>query len=251
MQDMTNAPKMYRQEGRAGMYQVLLPYSCITDRMSKHIGMGWGESWAWFKNNYTVGLFVDDRMREAARKVLAISGEDLPQDWQRAWHEADVALTAEARKLVGAKMSELSDEELRRTYDVLLDLDLRMWSLSIFIDTFDTGVDAEEIAKIAAIHSLTPEETHILLTPSAPTFVTAWELAIEEVVDRSFREDPRFDGMNLKVLVFTHEESLGYLEHLFGEGSHAIANCEAIRFRPNGQGADTVLKKDQLATLAL
>ncbi len=67
----------------------------------------------------------------------------------------------------------------------------------------------------------------------------------------SFTEQGANAGKNLKMLIFTHEESFGALEGVFGEGSHAMNNCEAVRFRPNEQGDYTILKRDKLASAHL
>jgi hypothetical protein len=71
------------------------------------------------------------------------------------------------------------------------------------------------------------------------------------IVRDSFRQDATNSGKNLKMLIFTHEESFGALENIFGEGAHAMKNCEPVRFRPNDKGDYTILKRDKLASAHL
>lgn len=166
---------LYKQEGRAGLYQVMLPYLTSTTLMQKYVSGSWGEGVGHCKTNFFTGVFYEENMAQVARNVLESAKRGDVEQWLEKWHRIDTALTETSYALATIDMSSLSLSELRSRYDALYALHLDMWAISIFIDVFDVGYDQCEIERIAAAHSLTPDEVHILTTPAEPSFVSVWE----------------------------------------------------------------------------
>ena len=67
------------------------------------------------------------------------------------------------------------------------------WALGIFIDSFDAGDDQNEIVAIAERYSLDSHEVQVLVTPRAPSYVTAWEQALSAMRDGSKTEQEILD----------------------------------------------------------
>lgn len=167
--------KLYKQEGRVGMYQVMLPYLTTTLRMQPHIGASWAEGVAYMKDNYLTAYFYEENFDRAAASVYAAYGRGEVTAWRKEWADIDGKLTECGRKLVHMDLSLLSADDLKKQYDELHLLDEKMWIISIFIDSFDPGFDQREIERISAHHGLTADEAHVLTTPNDTTFVAVWE----------------------------------------------------------------------------
>lgn len=167
--------KIYKQEGRTGMYQVMLPYLTTTVRMQPHIGESWAEGVAYMKDNYVTACFYERRFDSAAAAVYAAYGRGEVAAWRKEWADVDVELTGFAKSLAHADLSALSMTELKKRYEEVYALDERMWTISIFIDSFDPGFDQREIERISKAYGFTVDEAHTLSTPNDTTFVAVWE----------------------------------------------------------------------------
>lgn len=188
--------KTYTQEGRAGLFQVMLPYLTTTTRMQEYLPLGWGEGIGHCKRDYLTALVYEDNMERVAKAVLERVETGEVARWLEKWHAIDSRLTQASRALVDADMSAFGFTELRARYEELYELDMDMWAISIFIDVFDAGHDQHEIDRIAAQYAFSSEEVHILTTPSDPTFVSVWEdlvlrfaageVSLEQVKERFF-----------------------------------------------------------------
>ena len=172
---------LYKQAAAAGMFQVMFPYYTMSNPMLKYLPVHYGEMWALYKEGYFEVAYYEKELERVADAVLAECRDGLPAAWQKRWEEIKLELTEASRMLVGADMAALSIEELQALYERIYELDIDMWSLSIFIDAFDPGFDRKEMERIAALHGFTEEEITILVTPTEPSYVTAWELALEKL----------------------------------------------------------------------
>jgi phosphoenolpyruvate synthase/pyruvate phosphate dikinase len=65
-----------------------------------------------------------------------------------------------------------SKAELKKYFSHLRNVCSNFWSTSLFIDSFDSGKDQAEIAKIKNKYNFTPEEIAILTTPVQMTFTS-------------------------------------------------------------------------------
>ncbi len=171
----------YRQEGKVGMYQIMLPFLTTGTPMLKWLPANWGESFGMFKNDYAEFYFYEESFRHVAKETLKVSDGDLPISWRKEIARLDTGITELSRKIDHEDLSGMSLDELRKRYDELYDVDQDMWAVLIFIDSFDSGVDQETIAAIQKDRNFSDDEIHMLLTPNVPAFVTSWEIALADL----------------------------------------------------------------------
>ncbi|MEN9558475.1 MAG: hypothetical protein RL141_844 [Candidatus Parcubacteria bacterium] len=91
----------------------------------------------------------------------------------------------------------------RETFQQLRTAYHAFWDSSLFIDAFDTGVDQEEIKKIAEQHGLNKEEVQVLSTPSEMTFADERKQAFLELLQKIQISPEMLDS-----LLITHKDIL-------------------------------------------
>lgn len=184
--------KLYKQEGKTGMYQSMLWALAVAGAKTSTVPVGWGEYFVYFKNNY-LGVYWDENgFEKVAKAVLEKAENGLPAEWQAKWKQLDTELTEACRELVTLDLSAPSLDDLQALYERLFALDQAMWSHTIFIDTFDPGFDQEKMKEIAEKVGLAEEEVQALVTPRVPAYITEWALALEDVRSgRMTREELR------------------------------------------------------------
>jgi len=169
--------KLYKQEGKMGAYQLMLPFLGCGKPMSKYLPT-YRDAWIWEQDNYGKILLRQDAMEEIAKEFLAKSKQGVLPEWGRIWKAIEVKLVEAARQISQLDIENTSIQELQKRYRELFGLVMDMWGISIFIDTLDVGNDLPEIERIAKENKLTPDEVHALLTPEEQSYVNEWERAL-------------------------------------------------------------------------
>ena len=172
--------KLYKQEGKTGMYQSML-WALAEPGFRRIVPVSWGEYSVFFRKNFIAVYWDENAFEHVTDAVLERAPSGLPDEWRAAWERIDAQLTEYARELVTLDLSHLSLEKLRARYENAFMLDQKMWSQSIFIDAFDPGFDQTRMHTIASEIGLSEEEVQILVTPKVPSYLTQWARALEEL----------------------------------------------------------------------
>lgn len=170
--------KLYKQEGKFGTYQIMLPAVACSQPILKYLPASYGDLWVFIKNNYGLVFMQEDRMEQVAKSFIELANDSFPPGWQEHWQDIDHKITQAARQISHLDLSSLSAKDLEEKYLELFSLAEDMWAISIFIDTLDAGYDQVAIERIATERGLSPHEVQVLLAPSAPSYIAQWESAL-------------------------------------------------------------------------
>ncbi len=218
---LDSTKRLYKQEGRAGIFQITIPYIAMGKGMRQYIPATCGESWGLFKNDHGIGVFYEENFAHMAETALQITGGTFPKKWEEKFARIDEELTNASRQLASADMASFTLTELKTVYGTLYALDEAMWNISIFVDSFDTGTDRREMEKVAEKHGLSADEVAVLVTPLLPSFVTEWEMAL-----MAFKRGTKnFDDLKRQFFwIATDYADFGELTHEFAELAFVHAN---------------------------
>lgn len=82
----------------------------------------------------------------------------------------------------------------------------KFWHHSIFIDSFDAGIDQELIRTMVKRHKFTPDEVAALTTPQGMTFHQERLLMLTSIAKRWARRHDRMDAKSLRTFIQTDPE---------------------------------------------
>jgi phosphohistidine swiveling domain-containing protein len=145
------------------------------EAMKKYIGKTYGESWGFVKNNFGQIYLQEEKMKEVVESFLCIAKDGFPQAWENEWDRLDKEISRKSFAISGINLEELTPQQLHKLYREIELLHEKMWTISIFIDTFDPGADQQEIEKISKKYGFTIEETQTLLSPTKPSYIADWD----------------------------------------------------------------------------
>lgn len=161
----------YRQEGE------LIPFTCWPWLMASCHSFGVPqiethaqESRLYIKEDYGFVYWIEEAFSRWAKRFYTVYQEKdrytpLYQEYLRvARHIEQLYLSVQSLK------SSHQSADPKEVYKELSEYFRHFWNISLFIDTFDVGIDQEQIKRISSEHGFTQEETKILLTPDEPTF---------------------------------------------------------------------------------
>jgi pyruvate,water dikinase len=173
--------KLYKQEGKCGAFQVILPYMTAGKMMQKYLPFSWGEGFLFYKNNYLWAAFYEDQWRKVSESFLNKFEDGGVDDWLKDWNILDKELTLLSYEIYKTDLSSIDIEDLIKRYNEIYKKDLEMWACGIFIDSFDIGIDHEEIEKISNNYKFGIEEKQSLLIPDEPSFITLWDKKLSDL----------------------------------------------------------------------
>ncbi len=111
---------------------------------------------------------------------------------------------------------DLTTKNLLEKYNRIWAAHTKMWSASLFIDSFDPGFDQQQIKKISLRYSLKNEEINILTTPEELTYASERRLAFLSMIsDSNFKlalNDPFVKGHIKKYDYYQY--SYAYAKHI-------------------------------------
>lgn len=189
-----DAEKLYRQEGDIILFTIWPPFFVWNSHDKRFLKGGMGKYEAYLKGGYLWGYFRGEAMRSFAEKVYADYADMKKFDkFYKAYLDStDIIkkryLDYSMDKIFGFNGNEVLSfaKELMGDYN-------KFWSLCLFIDTFDSGFDQEEISRIAKLYGFSTKETGILTSPSQMTYSNERLLRllkiIKELVDNNFTEE--------------------------------------------------------------
>lgn len=136
--------------------------------------------------------------------------------------------------------STYKDHDPKEIYQEISEYFRHFWNISLFIDTFDVGVDQEQIKHISSEHSFTQEETKVLLTPDEPTFDRERKRDLIELAESFAKQSIPFPTwLDTSPLVETHIRHWAFVRNNYKrigtytrkevkeELEHLIQNLEA------------------------
>jgi phosphohistidine swiveling domain-containing protein len=172
---------LYKQAGVIGRFQGSLVAHWVAG-MRKYFKHTYGDIWMFFRpGEDTAWYFIEDPMHEIAQEFLSHAKDGFPRAFEEEWKKLKREVLESARSIFQLDLSPLSLEELHELYLGALEKHGEFWALGIFIDSFDAGDDQKEMVRITRELSLSPDEVEILVTPHTPSYVTAWEQALEAI----------------------------------------------------------------------
>ncbi len=178
------ALRLYKQEGEMALYQVMHPASATGNKMLKYLPVSYGDIWCYLFRNYVVVFLQQDKMENIAKAFLKKFKNQSPKKWQKEMNFISDRVFKLSQKIYKTNLIKLTNKELWKLYLEMLDVHQAMWRIYIFIDSFDAGLDQEEINRIANDYNFDDEEIQILLTPEKPSYIAELEQGLYKVKEK-------------------------------------------------------------------
>lgn len=172
--------QLYRQEAEISILTIIIPGVTVYTQNSKFIPEQLGDLHMYIQKEYTFAYWDLDAMRQAATKVYQKYSSS-PSKFKE-FYSTYVRFTAPIeqwyQELSEPQALQMSDRELLQFFEKYLKTLLEFWNHSLFIDTFDSGIDQQEIQQLATSHGLDAKEVAELTTPVDLTFGNERLLAV-------------------------------------------------------------------------
>jgi hypothetical protein len=130
MINLDKSRKLYKQEGKCGAFQVILPYMTAGKMMQKYLPFSWGEGFLFCKNNYLWAAFYEDEWRKVSESFFSKFKNEGVSDWLKDWNILDKELTLLSYDIYKTELSNLSIDDLKKKYYEIYkkDLEMGMWN---------------------------------------------------------------------------------------------------------------------------
>lgn len=176
--------KLYKQEGS------LVPFTCfpwmiaVNHPAPEFFKFGFGYLKLYSKDNYGWGYWSHDSLCRLARYVYDSYGKTGRIDEiYKKYNHSTPAIKHIYEEVEFANLVKLSDDELINYFNDLWAAGQKFWQYSVFIDSFDPGLDQDEINNVAKKYNLNKEEIGILTTPIKPTFNNERLLSLLKIIE--------------------------------------------------------------------
>lgn len=143
-----------------------------------------------FQSDYGVAYWDVDSMRSVAQAVYQRLAD--PREFKKSYRRFEsqaIQIEESFDQSHDWQAEEMSVAETTSRFEQLRGLYRSYWEESLFIDMFDTGVDVEEINKIAKRHGFSGAEVIALTTPPEMTFADERKLALLRLAKKVLRGD--------------------------------------------------------------
>jgi phosphoenolpyruvate synthase/pyruvate phosphate dikinase len=205
-----------------------------------------------FKQGYCEVYWTMARMKEMAPFIYRTYG--LPSETERLY-AAYLATAVKVEKIyanhAGDDFRSYGAGDVQRLFTEIEDASREFWRMSIFIDSFDFGFDAETIAAIKEKHGFSAEEVAVLTTPAQMTFNDERLLAVLQLT-RAFKTAGG-KPENLAAFIAQNAGARQYLRHYAFCGANyarpGILTAEDLRAEMAKYLADGDLLRDELGRL--
>lgn len=232
--------KWYRQEAEA------VPFTCWSWLMainlvpSPKIEKGYGEARIFFCQDIGHIYWDEASMNHYARAILDMyEQKDIRKKRYAAYEESARALERYYRALSPERLLGANVEDAFAFYQEVRRLYKAFWHESMFIDSFDAGVDQERIRVVAAEQSFTPEEVAVLTTPEGMTFHQERLLMLVKIAKRWIRYRDVLQEKKLRAFVQTDPEVALYRKTF----DYTHSNYAAIRHITEDEVYEDILKR--------
>jgi len=220
--------KLYRQEAAAVPF-TCWPWAIVANDLAKEFfKLGFGDFKLYFKESYAWLYWDHEALCQLARFVYERYG--ITGKWREIYQKfseytkqiENIYLEVDPVKLAG-----LSDEEILSYFKKLWDVCQNFWKHSVFIDSFDPGLDQEEIEKISQKYNFNKEDIGILTTPYQPTFNNERLLSLLMIIKPLFRK--RIAKAKIKNFVATFVKNNSAIKDYMHEFDYYKSNYAFIR----------------------
>lgn len=207
--EKTPERRIYKQEGE------IVPFTCWPVLLASqsyrliHEGQqfGFGQLDFYFKDDYGFLLWDHDALKVLAERLYDRFSEREAHD--RLLRKYRV-YAAEVEQLYSEFQSvateDMNDDFILSTLETFRDVSVGFWEYSLFIDSFDVGVDLTKMKEIAAKYNLEPQEVEILSTPSKMTFSDERKADLLSFTYRSFRNIRNNDEKKTRSILDKHAD---------------------------------------------
>lgn len=209
---------LYKQEGEAVLFTLFQPLVHFSSKNNYFSKIGSDHIDLFVREGYCEWFFSQEQMNSVARHVYDVftDGGTFDEVWGRyiaACEHMQVLYDRLNRQTLSRQEILSQHTEIRDAYD-------KFWAHSIFIDTFDAGVDQDLIKEIQSNHALSDDEVEILLTPEELTFTQERELALHNIVAELVQHSKQKVG-DSNLDSFLHD--FDYVRSNYGTVLHASA----------------------------
>lgn len=202
-----NQPQWYRQEGE------VVPFTCwpwlmaINLAPTSKVKMGYKKASIYFQKDSGYVYWDTSALNAYAEEMFRILQNDLERKklYGEYLQQAE-RLEVLYRDTSLANVLAYDAKALLAFYTRLWEIYEHVWRYSLFIDSFDAGVDQHLIRVIAEREKLTTEEVAILTTPEEMTFHQERLLMLTTIAKRWARRHDCLDGKALRLFVQTDPE---------------------------------------------
>lgn len=163
---------VYRQEAEVTVMTTIIPGSTVYTQDTRFIPKQLGDLHIYIQKEYMFAYWDLDAMRGAAQAVYE-KYKNSPEKLRKFYStyvNYGKPIERLYQDLTQEKCIELSMAQVLGEFDQYVKYLVDFWNTSLFIDTFDSGVDQAEIQQVASALDLTPQEIAELTTPIDLTF---------------------------------------------------------------------------------
>src|SRR3989344_2104311 len=170
----------YKQEGELVPFTAW-PWMRTITLLSPQFKLDFKQLYGYFNKDY--GWFYWDlqAMNELAKWTYETYGNSIEKIYFL-FTQAARSLEELYLSTYDEKWQNLTIKDLLEKYSVIGVTHTKMWSTSLFIDSFDPGFDQEQIEKKTKEFSLTKEEATVLATPDGITYASERRLDFLQII---------------------------------------------------------------------
>jgi len=163
--------ELYVQGGNLGLLQSM-PWMVAMGLPTYSIFKGKLTPLCYFNARNTCTVYYDktnlQQLSINAEKILSKDFNSIYAPWEKICVELlEISKQAHRAPLQPNKGFKLAWEQM-----------IDFWKWSVFIDSFDVGLDFQEINRISKLHEISKQDVQILTTPAELSYLQAYELAI-------------------------------------------------------------------------
>lgn len=163
---------VYRQEAEVTVMTILIPGSTVYTQNVRFIPKQLGDLHMFIQKEYTFAYWDLDAMRQAAQAVYEKykSSPEKLRKFYSAYIQSSKPIERLYVDVTPEKCAQFNTTQLLDVFNLYVEYLLDFWNTSLFIDTFDSGVDQAEIRHTASALHLTSQDIAELTTPTDLTF---------------------------------------------------------------------------------
>jgi phosphohistidine swiveling domain-containing protein/DNA-binding Xre family transcriptional regulator len=191
--------KLYKQEGE------IIPFTCWPWALVagsfkinwKGRSINFGQLDLYFKGEYGIGYWDFNSLREIASSFFEIYYN---KDQYAKLYSKYLVYSSEIENVYLESYTlnpqKLDNAQINSIFERINAAYRGFWECSLFIDTFDTGVDQEHIRQIAKEYSLDKKEVEVLTTPSEMTFADERKFELLTIIKNDLARTNTKDWVN-------------------------------------------------------
>ncbi len=240
VQSKAASPKRYRQECELVLF-FCWPWLMATHLVpSPKIEKGYGESCLYACRNMGYQYWDEAAMNQYAQSIYNIYQDKSTRKKKYAEYEERARVLEQMYRDLSIKdVLAFEKGDILVFYENVWRAYQAFWQESLFIDSFDAGVDQQLIQTIAAEYHFTAEETAILTTPEGMTFHQERLLMLVNIAKRWSRHHEAVHEKKLRAFVQTDPEVALYRKTF----DYMHSNYASVRHITEDEVYEDILKR--------